>query len=239
MAETRPAAFDYNDPVFRHGTEARAFDYSTLKPEFANVHPYVADRIAARRPALVLDLGCGPCVLGRLLDERGTPWVGLDIAANRLRLGHGDRVLGDALALPFPDSTFDAVATLYTLYHFEDPSEPVREAFRVLQPGGWFVTCAPSRFDSPELAGLLGPQPYDTFDSDMGPGLVQSVFSNVEVKPWEMPLYRFPHAEGMWDHLVASGYGAELATRIVGSVEYPFWLTKRGATIWARKPLNV
>ena len=69
----------------------------------------------------MLDLGCGPTKLGRLLDERAVPWVGIDAAVRRLELGIGPRLLGDAQRLPFADETFGAVAALYMLYHFDDP----------------------------------------------------------------------------------------------------------------------
>lgn len=43
---------------------------------------------------------------------------------------------GDAAALPFPDSSFDRVLTVHTLYFWEQPREPLREIRRVLKPGG-------------------------------------------------------------------------------------------------------
>lgn len=226
---------DYNDEVFRHRTEEHALDHSILLPEFRDIHPLVADRLAAARSGLVLDLGCGPTKLGALLDERHVPWVGIDAAERRLRLGRGPHVRGDARRLPFADETFDAVAALYMLYHFDDPLVPVREADRVLKPGGLFAACARSRDDDPELAPFLPPKPLETFDSDLAPGLLGQVFEIVRIDAWDMPLYRLPDAPAVWTYLVARMTSPEVATDVANRVETPLWLTKRGATVWGRK----
>jgi ubiquinone/menaquinone biosynthesis C-methylase UbiE len=47
--------------------------------------------------------------------------------------------LGDAESLPYPDSFFDVVTSRLCAHHFEDVPAFVREAARVLKPGGAFL----------------------------------------------------------------------------------------------------
>lgn len=51
---------------------------------------------------------------------------------------------GDALALPFRDDTFDRIIASEVLEHVPDDEQALREAFRVLKPGGTIAATVPS-----------------------------------------------------------------------------------------------
>ena len=58
----------------------------------------------------------------------------------------------DALHLPFAEATFDFVSTFAALHHFADPVSVLREAVRVVKPGGFVaIMCEPTghEFDRP------------------------------------------------------------------------------------------
>ena len=89
----------------------------------------------------VLDVCCGPGMLGAGALERGAEAIGLDfsleaveLARNLVPNGHFER--GDAQALPYPPESFDAVLCGYGLMHLPEPAAALREMLRVLRPGG-------------------------------------------------------------------------------------------------------
>lgn len=97
-----------------------------------------------RERGSALDVACGSGRLTLQLLRRtgaGGRAVGLDFSARMLQVASRTArgpvyVRGDALALPFPDATFDAVTIAFGLRNLADPARGLREMRRVLRPGG-------------------------------------------------------------------------------------------------------
>jgi ubiquinone/menaquinone biosynthesis C-methylase UbiE/uncharacterized membrane protein YbhN (UPF0104 family) len=93
-------------------------------------------------PRRGLDLGCGRGEQCRRLGQHGHTVVGLDASIGLLRHAHKSGaavVKGDALRLPFGDSSLDYVYTIGVLHHLSSRHDQLRaceEVRRVLKPGG-------------------------------------------------------------------------------------------------------
>lgn len=74
--------------------------------------------------------------LAELRRAAGRNVVGIDFTPAMLRRATGLRVLGDALALPFPAGTFDAAASAFALRDVADQAGMIEEMCRVTRPGG-------------------------------------------------------------------------------------------------------
>jgi SAM-dependent methyltransferase len=88
-----------------------------------------------------LDLGCGEGRLGRDLAALGHDVVGIDasptmIAAAREVAPEVELHLADAADLPFADASFALVVAFMSLQDVDDLAGAMREATRVLAPGG-------------------------------------------------------------------------------------------------------
>lgn len=97
----------------------------------------------------LLDVGCGPGTMTLDLAAFVAPGrvIGVEnveaplVAAREAAAARGDETttfgVGDALALPFPDDSFDVVHAHQVLQHLTDPVTALREMRRVCRPGGW------------------------------------------------------------------------------------------------------
>jgi SAM-dependent methyltransferase len=104
--------------------------------------PLVATQLAG--VDRVLDVGCGEGQVARRLAADGAWVVGVDPAAAQLdvaraRGGGPGYVRAPADALPFADGSFAAVVICLVLEHVDDYERAIREAARVLEPGGTFL----------------------------------------------------------------------------------------------------
>lgn len=91
--------------------------------------------------ALTLDVGAGEGRLARDLRARGHQVIALDLSqALAVAARQADASMGvlvaDAAALPLPDQVADLVLAFMSLQDLDDLQGAVREAARVLEPGG-------------------------------------------------------------------------------------------------------
>jgi len=111
----------------------------------ATMHEEIARRLG--KVESVLDVGCGDGTLVRFLAEHvAREAIGIDIAGSTFseeRISEDgsshlvECVEGDAHFMDsFTDNRFDAIVTVHTFHELSDPMAALREARRVLKPGG-------------------------------------------------------------------------------------------------------
>lgn len=178
------------------------------------------------RPPRVLDLCCGSGDLCFLAEERGAgEVVGADftlpmLAVARRRKGDRGRrgpqfVQADALVLPFPDASFDAITISYGLRNIADLPAALVEMRRVLAPGGRAVVLD---FGKPDnwIAGAL----YAAFLRTMMPAVGWLFHGDPETYLYiPASLRRFPAQRGVKALMREAGFAnARYENRLLGTM---------------------
>lgn len=97
--------------------------------------------VLPRERLSLLDIGCGTGASHSIYARRATEYVGVDLSlrcieAARAKYPKLKWEVGDACNLRFDDETFDVVAFSSVLHHIPDIARALREAARVVRPGG-------------------------------------------------------------------------------------------------------
>lgn len=118
------ASTDPNDPSFLH--------YRSLFRDL--------EKAAACAQGKLLDLGCGNKPYIDMFRRRVTNHIGCDVVqSSELRVD----VLCSVTELPFKDGSYDTVLCTQVIEHVADHRALLREAFRVLRPGGVIIVSGP------------------------------------------------------------------------------------------------
>jgi demethylmenaquinone methyltransferase / 2-methoxy-6-polyprenyl-1,4-benzoquinol methylase len=129
-------------------TIADRYDFITVALSYGQDRAWKRRLVALAQPVpgrRALDLATGTGDIAFALANSGARVVGLDITPRMIELAIGKAsgcegtcmfLVGDMLALPFPDRSFDLVTTGYGLRNVPDLAAAVEEIARVLAPGG-------------------------------------------------------------------------------------------------------
>ena len=136
-----------NDHARSLGSPAEIYDRHMVPAIFASWVPALLDLVALKPGERVLDVACGTGVVARRAASLVAPGghvVGLDVNRDMLAVARASEPglewrEGNAMTLPFAAEAFDVVVCQQGLQFVPDRGRALREAHRVLMPGGRFV----------------------------------------------------------------------------------------------------
>jgi ubiquinone/menaquinone biosynthesis methyltransferase len=191
-----------------------------------------------------LDLACGTGDIAYAAAARGARVTGLDITARMVELARKRRgqtpffrkpktttasngfsisekmgsdpvfLVGDMLALPFADSSFDLVTTGYGIRNVPDIDVALEEIRRVLRPGGRFLSLD---FNRPSNA--LVRSVYLGYLTIVGSTLGWILHRDPDTYRYiPESIRRYPGAEAIVDRLAAHGFGSARYLPVLGGL---------------------
>lgn len=130
----------------------RAYDFISRTPQFGLLRLLFVTRLKRYHPSgCLLDIGCGPGYLLALVGRRfrHLQLMGINISQSMIQAAHrnlarkglGNRMTfrqGDIARLPLQDNSIDFIVTTFSLHHWKNPPQALREVCRVLKPKGQF-----------------------------------------------------------------------------------------------------
>jgi arsenite methyltransferase len=120
----------------------RQLERTYLTPDVVEQRRVTREALAVQPREKVLDIGSGPGLLAAELADEGADVLGVDPSESMLAMARRREIpratfeTGDALSLPVADASFDAAVSTQVLEYVEDVADALREAHRVLRPGG-------------------------------------------------------------------------------------------------------
>ncbi|HEY4364314.1 MAG TPA: methyltransferase domain-containing protein [Bryobacteraceae bacterium] len=123
--------------------------------------------------ARALDAGCGTGYGSVELARHGWNVTAFDIAPDAMAFAREHLtapnlhyVRASATSMPFAEKSFDLVTAFEVIEHLEDWRGLLREARRVLAPGGVFLVSTPNRVYYAEARAKTGPNPFHVHEFD-------------------------------------------------------------------------
>jgi SAM-dependent methyltransferase len=174
--------------------------------------PSLLDAAGVSAKMSILDIGCGPGYVSAAAAERGAMPIGLDFSREMIAIAKKmspqiEFREGDAQHLPFPDRNFDRVVANFALLHVAKPEHAMKEANRVLKPGGRFGFTTWAKISVNPFVKIVDDaiQAHANLDVDLPPG---------------PPFYLFESEDEFREALERAGFDGDSMTFKVHTIEW-------------------
>jgi SAM-dependent methyltransferase len=123
-------------------------DRLAAHPFYVRYKRRLRERLEPQTDGCYLEVGIGTGADALAAErETGARFIGLDLSSTMVREARGrgllSAVVADAAAVPFRAGLFDGYCSDRTFQHVADPAAALREAARVVRPGGRIVAADP------------------------------------------------------------------------------------------------
>ncbi len=113
-----------------------------------------------------------------------------------------DWVVGDAMALPFSDNTFDVYTISFGIRNVTRPQEALNEAYRVLKPGGRLMVLEFSQLPNPMMQSA-----YDAYSFNVIPRMGKIIAGDSESYQYLVESIRnFPDQDTFLEMVKTAGF---------------------------------
>ncbi|KIT15687.1 bifunctional demethylmenaquinone methyltransferase/2-methoxy-6-polyprenyl-1,4-benzoquinol methylase UbiE [Jannaschia aquimarina] len=174
------------------------------------------DWLAPRPGQRLLDVagGTGDIAFRFLKRAEGSTATVLDMTEDMLNAGRDradaeslsdrlDWVVGDAMTLPFEDNFFDAYTISFGIRNVTRINDALREAYRVLRPGGRLMVLEFSQLPNPLLQ-----RAYDLYSFNVIPRMGQAIANDRDSYQYLVESIRkFPDQDRFAAMIVDAGFG--------------------------------
>lgn len=235
------------------------WDASTknLRDALAKENETLADIAGIKSGDYVLDAGCGyggsvfwlakqrdAKVVGITLCEKQAALAKLE-AAKQPCMHEPEFLIMDYTQTTFPPSTFDVVWAIESVCHAEDKRDFIREAWRILKPGGRLILAdgfhVKNEYTAEEkrllgkavngwaVASMESSPNFEFFLKAQGFKNIQVIDATPKVLPSSKRLYLYSFPALAWSYFGEwFGWSSRTQTRDFQSYHYQYYAVKRG-----------